>query len=200
MSRCGLASVAKQHGNCALQNRYSRAAKDWGWREFVTLTSLFDQDAGFLVHDTVVFSAEVTGGVHAKQPPPAVLLCACGMHTCAAPARQHCEHVSLRAVPQRVLSTLSQRLAQVLVLKEQTDIQEIAVTPLSLADEVAEALQSAPAAEQGTSLSTCPPPAVPPADRSAGPAAQGKKIKFTWRIENFMAFKEIMETRKIFSK
>ena len=42
------------------QNRYSRAAKDWGWREFVTLTSLFDQDAGFLVNDTVIFSAEVT--------------------------------------------------------------------------------------------------------------------------------------------
>ncbi len=29
---------------------------------------------------------------------------------------------------------------------------------------------------------------------------QGKKIKFTWRIENFVAFKEIMETRKIFSR
>jgi len=28
------------------QNRYSKAAKDWGWREFVTLTSLFDQDSG----------------------------------------------------------------------------------------------------------------------------------------------------------
>lgn len=41
------------------QNRYSKSAKDWGWREFVTLTSLFDQDAGFLVADTVVFSAEV---------------------------------------------------------------------------------------------------------------------------------------------
>jgi hypothetical protein len=41
------------------QNRYSKAAKDWGWREFMTLTSLFDQDAGFLVQDTVVFSAEV---------------------------------------------------------------------------------------------------------------------------------------------
>ena len=27
------------------QNRYSKAAKDWGWREFVTLTSLFDQDS-----------------------------------------------------------------------------------------------------------------------------------------------------------
>ena len=47
-------SVAKES-----QNRYSKAAKDWGWREFVTLTSLFDQDSGFLVQDTVVFSAEV---------------------------------------------------------------------------------------------------------------------------------------------
>ena len=79
-------------------------------------------------------------------------------------------------------------------------MQEVAVAPLSLADEVAEALSAAPSAETSSSLSTCPPPAVPPADRSAGPAAQGRKIKFTWRIENFMAFKEIMETRKIFSR
>ena len=41
------------------QNRYSRAAKDWGWREFVTLTSLFDTDLGYLVNDTVVLCAEV---------------------------------------------------------------------------------------------------------------------------------------------
>jgi hypothetical protein len=48
------ASVTKES-----QNRYSTTAKDWGWREFVTLTSLFDQDAGYLVNDTVVFAAEV---------------------------------------------------------------------------------------------------------------------------------------------
>ena len=30
-----------------------------GWREFVTLTSLFDLDAGFLVNDCVMFAAEV---------------------------------------------------------------------------------------------------------------------------------------------
>lgn len=41
------------------QNRYSRQAKDWGWREFITLTSLFDQDAGFIVNDTLTFAAEV---------------------------------------------------------------------------------------------------------------------------------------------
>ena len=41
------------------QNRYSKQAKDWGWREFLTLTNLFDQDAGFLVNDAVTFAAEV---------------------------------------------------------------------------------------------------------------------------------------------
>ena len=39
--------------------RYSKQAKDWGWREFLTLTTLFDQDAGFLVNDAVTFTAEV---------------------------------------------------------------------------------------------------------------------------------------------
>ncbi|KAL5985714.1 hypothetical protein ACLOJK_027701 [Asimina triloba] len=82
------------------QNRYSKAAKDWGWREFVTLTSLFDQDSGFLVQDTVVFSAE------------------------------ELESGNLG----------------------------------SLMDKA------------------------------------GKKGSFTWKVENFLSFKEIMETRKIFSK
>jgi hypothetical protein len=77
-----LASVAKQHEHCALQNRYSRAAKDWGWREFVTLTSLFDQDAGFLVHDTVVFSAEV----RVYMPTSRVQLC-CFVHVVHTPAQ-----------------------------------------------------------------------------------------------------------------
>ena len=44
--------------------RTLQAAKDWGWREFVTLTSLFDLDAGFLVNDAVVFSAEVSSVAH----------------------------------------------------------------------------------------------------------------------------------------
>lgn len=98
------------------QNRYSKAAKDWGWREFVTLTSLFDQDSGFLVQDTVVFSAEV------------------------------------------------------LILKETSIMQD-------LTDQDVE---------------------------TTSPGAQvekvGKKSAFTWKVENFLSFKEIMETRKIFSK
>jgi hypothetical protein len=96
------------------QNRYSKAAKDWGWREFVTLTSLFDQDSGFLVQDTVVFSAEV------------------------------------------------------LILKETSATKEYVE------------------ADSTNSVS--------PTDNSV------KKSSFTWKVENFLAFKEIMETRKIFSK
>ncbi|KAL8496954.1 hypothetical protein ACS0TY_020584 [Phlomoides rotata] len=97
------------------QNRYSKAAKDWGWREFVTLTSLFDQDSGFLVQDTVVFSAEV------------------------------------------------------LILKETSIMQDFTQET-----------------DSGSSSS-----------QSDGTE---KKCSFTWKVENFLSFKEIMETRKIFSK
>ncbi|KDP33572.1 hypothetical protein JCGZ_07143 [Jatropha curcas] len=98
------------------QNRYSKAAKDWGWREFVTLTSLFDQDSGFLVQDTVVFSAEV------------------------------------------------------LILKETSIMQDFI-------DQDIEATIS------GAHIDKV-----------------GKRSSFTWKVENFLSFKEIMETRKIFSK
>ncbi|KAF3779789.1 Ubiquitin carboxyl-terminal hydrolase 13 [Nymphaea thermarum] len=98
------------------QNRYSKAAKDWGWREFVTLTSLFDQDAGFLVQDTVVFSAEV------------------------------------------------------LILKETSMMQEFPDQENEI--------------NSGGSLID----------------AVKRRAAFTWKVENFLSFKEIMETRKIFSK
>ncbi|KAJ4765159.1 TRAF-like family protein [Rhynchospora pubera] len=83
------------------QNRYSKTAKDWGWREFLSLTSLFDQGAGYLVNDTVAFCAEV------------------------------------------------------MVLKEMHEVIDIAPRGLRC---------------------------------------------FTWKVENFLVFKDIMETRKIFSK
>ncbi|KAK3211933.1 hypothetical protein Dsin_016639 [Dipteronia sinensis] len=98
------------------QNRYSKAAKDWGWREFVTLTSLFDQDSGFLVQDTVVFSAEV------------------------------------------------------LILKETSIMQDFT--------------------DQDTESTNA----------SSQIDKVGKRSSFTWKVENFLSFKEIMETRKIFSK
>lgn len=98
------------------QNRYSKAAKDWGWREFVTLTSLFDQDSGFLVQDTVIFSAEV------------------------------------------------------LILKETSIIQDFTDRDSELSS-------------SSSLIDNC-----------------GKRSSFTWKVENFLSFKEIMETRKIFSK
>lgn len=36
-----------------------KSAKDWGWREFITLQALFDADAGYLLNDDCVFAAEV---------------------------------------------------------------------------------------------------------------------------------------------
>lgn len=98
------------------QNRYSKAAKDWGWREFVTLTSLFDQDSGFIVQDAVVFSAEV------------------------------------------------------LILKETSIMQDFTALENDLAG-------------NGSAMENA-----------------GKRSSFTWKVENFMYFKDIMETRKIFSK
>ncbi|KAK7849784.1 math domain and coiled-coil domain-containing protein, partial [Quercus suber] len=98
------------------QNRYSKAAKDWGWREFVTLTSLFDQDSGFLDKDTVVFSAEV------------------------------------------------------LILKETSLMHDFTD-------------QETEYANAGSQMDKV-----------------GKRSSFTWKVENFLSFKEIMETRKIFSK
>ncbi|KAK9079979.1 hypothetical protein SSX86_001654 [Deinandra increscens subsp. villosa] len=99
------------------QNRYSKSAKDWGWREFVTLTSLFDQDSGFLVHDVVVFSAEVS-----------------------------------------ILKETS-------IVRESTDKES----------------------ESGGNTGVL-------TDNL------GKMSSFIWKVENFMSFKDIMETRKIFSR
>lgn len=127
-------SVAKES-----QNRYSKAAKDWGWREFITLTSLFDLDSGFLVQDTVVFSAEV------------------------------------------------------LILKES-----------SFLFEYSEEGAGSPAGLVGLAPSASGPAAAQLIAGGAVDVSAGNKIAkkgvFTWKVENFLAFKEIMETRKIFSK
>lgn len=41
------------------QRRYSKSAKEFGWPEFVTLASLFDQDSGLLVQDAIIFSVDL---------------------------------------------------------------------------------------------------------------------------------------------
>ncbi|GMH39219.1 hypothetical protein BSKO_07117 [Bryopsis sp. KO-2023] len=98
------------------QNRYSKTAKDWGWREFISLTSLFDQELGFLVSDGISFQAEV------------------------------------------------------LVLKESFEKRDRASLP---------------------GASSLPPVAK---DSSTSPSG------FLWRMDNFAGFREVMETRKIYSQ
>lgn len=107
------------------QNRYSKSAKDWGWREFLQLHTLFDQEAGFLVSDSVVFAAEV------------------------------------------------------LVLKEVSEVKQVP------AGSMPEGINAA-----GQPLHLLEPDTT----------SSGNKIRLHWRIENFVSFKDIMETRKIFSK
>lgn len=58
-----------------VQNRYMKSAKDWGWREFITLQALFDADAGYLLNDDCVFAAEVlmlkeSSEAHQVRPQP----------------------------------------------------------------------------------------------------------------------------------
>ena len=134
-------SVAKES-----QNRYSKAAKDWGWREFVTLTSLFDQDSGFLVQDTVVFSAEV------------------------------------------------------LILKESSFLFEYADegsgSPAGLVGVSGSGGGGGGGGSGGGAAHLIAGGAVD----VTGANKIAKRGVFTWKVENFLAFKEIMETRKIFSK
>lgn len=72
---------------------------------------------------------------------------------------------------------------QVLILKEACDVR---LVPLSHDSAKAPAL--AHGAQAMDSAVVCPQ--IP----------AGRKLTFTWKIDNFLAFKEILETRKIFSK
>ena len=43
--------------------------------------------------------------------------------------------------------------------------------------------------------------APPTADAELAAAARtGEEVRFTWRLENFAAFRSILETRKVFSR
>jgi hypothetical protein len=72
---------------------------------------------------------------------------------------------------------------QVLILKESCDVR---VVPLSH-DSSRPPVLAYSAASMDSAVAC---PRVPP----------GEKLTFTWRIDNFLAFKDILETRKIFSK
>jgi len=125
------------------QNRYSKTAKDWGWREFVSLTTLFDVDAGFLVNDSVVFSAEV------------------------------------------------------IVLKESSESREAVPVPVPPPTPAV-----TDSTETGEKIITTVQDVASASSPNAPIVGDSAKftVSFTWRVENFLAFKEVVETRKIFSQ
>jgi hypothetical protein len=89
--------------------------------------------------------------------------------------------------------------AQVLILKESCEVK---LVPLSHDSAKAQNnMLVAHSSNSNNSNSSSNP--ITPAIDSAALCPQippGKKLTFTWKIDNFLAFKEILETRKIFSK
>ena len=86
----------------------------------------------------------------------------------------------LRPAPRPNLPEAS---VQVLILKEACDVR---LVPLSHdSSKMPPMPYSAAAMDSTVSCAALPP---------------GQKLSFSWKIDNFLAFKEILETRKIFSK
>jgi hypothetical protein len=146
------------------QNRYSKTAKDWGWREFVSLTTLFDADAGFLVNDSVIFSAEVL-----------VL-------------KESVEVKNLRPLGPPMAAQQQQQQATV----DAAPNAAMAAGDLPFADRSPEDTTNVPASADSAS------PAAVVSPRAV--SAPAERTSFIWRVENFLAFKEVVETRKIFSQ
>ena len=209
-------SVAKES-----QNRYSRVAKDWGWREFVTLTALFDQDSGFLVDDTVVFTAEVlvlkesysSGEIDAKR-----------LKLTGRPPALKFNPKRLEAfIAEYGLDEKEKEAAKLLfgerfeVLKQRALHKAKDASDKASNDSNGDAPSAPPPDEDDIELQA---PSV--AQMAYCKAATGANLKiadeflsddgmrpltgeavdavFTWRVENFAAFKHILETRKIFSQ
>lgn len=202
-----------------LQNRYSKTAKDWGWREFVSLTTLFDADAGFLVRAgwlAGVIRREGGGGTGSSfHGRVAGWGSAGGWLDGGANVGSH-SFASPAAVPDYLPGALQVNdavvfAAEVLVLRESCDIRHLPLLPGDAAATgqgppgAAPALPAPPAASgtqpDGDAAAGRPPSAqsggagelVLANSSSGGSSAPGdadkSKTVFTWRIENFQAFK-----------
>jgi MATH domain len=202
-------SVAKES-----QNRYSKVAKDWGWREFVPLTSLFDADLGFLVNDTLVLAAEVRSLEHCHHDFLFRLLCSdlfrcapplccilpnslCSSRECVELLKAACAWHAQHSHCLRGQQADSASLLQVLVLKESCELR---IVPLAHDSSKAPPMPHAGGAGTAAANGTCTAADAPGATTTVAAIPPGKKLSFYWKIDNFLAFKEILETRKIFSK
>ncbi|KAL6779914.1 hypothetical protein ACKKBG_A14285 [Auxenochlorella protothecoides x Auxenochlorella symbiontica] len=180
-------SVAKES-----QNRYSCTAKDWGWRDFVSLTTLFDADAGFLVNDAVVFTADAV-----------VLKEACDVRSVllgpADRAPPRLPGAGGGAGPGK--GALGDGKAGGGGSDEGGESEHApdAAPPAG----PAAATPGPDAAATATAAGQAWPPA---ALRAAAPPLTGDdgacpvRTLMTWRVDNLAAFKDILETRKIFSR
>ena len=169
MSSCIRALPGPTRTACS-SSRYSKQAKDWGWREFLTLTTLFDVDAGFLVNDAVQFTAEVlvlkesytilevipspvASSVDSAPGPDASADAAPGSH----------QAPQCRREPRELRSPAPCSLPTLLLQASERPVSAKGGLPTSL-----------PAAAPVTSI--------------------------TWNVDNLSAFKDILETRKLFSR
>lgn len=89
-------------------------------------------------------------------------------------------------------------MLQVLILKESCEVK---LVPLSHdSAKVQSSLLASHTGNTNNSNGTNNAVAVVDSPALCSQIPPGKKLTFTWKIDNFLAFKEILETRKIFSK
>ena len=244
------------------QNRYGRAAKDWGWREFVTLTTLFDADGGFVVDDVVVFTAEVLVLKETTRTAPLADFRRLGLSRSNTDAEggSGSERAAARFDPARLeafiaehgLDESEKKAALRLfgpkfleVLKRALERKERGEKTRGGDGGDADGGESSSSAEKSSSgdvpTLAAPSPArmayckaasawapdgnedeartssetknnphlaklfadAEATDEAGDPArlpGEGVDVAFTWRVENFAAFRDVLETRKIFSE
>ena len=243
------------------QNRYGRAAKDWGWREFVTLTTLFDADGGFVVDDVVVFTAEVLVLKETTRTAPLADFRRLGLSRSNTDAEEGSgsERAAARFDPARLEAFIAEHgldesekkaalrlfgpkflevLRRALERKERGEKtrggdggdadggERSSSAEKSSSGDVPTLAAPSPARmayckaasawapdgnedEARTSSETISPHLAKlfadaeATDEAGDPArlpGEGVDVAFTWRVENFAAFRDVLETRKIFSE
>jgi hypothetical protein len=162
-----------------------------GWREFVTLTALFDCDAGFLVGDAVVFSADVLVLRESSE--------ARSVRRLRRWPRRPRIRVALQCLRRRAAWRRDSAPARGGVCRRPCAKGGI-VPACRPAQNAASRRAQVPVGDMPEGVIVAQPPAPLALPGAADKGDDGVKVRFTWRIENWTAWKEVMETRKIFSR
>ena len=179
--------------------RYSKQAKDWGWREFLTLTTLFDADAGFLVNDAVQFTAEVLvlKESYTLTPVRPGRCCFWGAHA-------HSTSPACVWLPVFLGRSTPASLVRVIGINVEVASAPSLAGPETVAASSASALSAAqqslhPLAD-GCLVQGPEAPLLLTAKGGEVLPGPTPVMSITWHIDNLSAFKDILETRKLFSK